>query len=359
MADIRDYIKWRGDLLFSNSPFNEVDNAILSRFSYFPFDKIIDNNEVATIEELYAKFVKTSVTEHELLQNNDLELFTLLGNSDRFKKLEVMKFVNSIDIEQEKQFAAITIMLPDDVLFISYRGTDNTLIGWKEDFNMSYKSHLPAQLDAVSYLNEVASIYPNKSIMIGGHSKGGNLAMYSAIFCMSSVKDRIVQVYNNDGPGFSKDIVSLAEYKEILPKMISYIPQASVIGRLLEHYEKNIIVESTEKGIMQHSIYSWQVLGTKMVHLEELVNGSKFVDNTITEWLESVEPKQREQFVDTLFEVFNTTDADRLSEMKENWFASVKAMLSKYKSIDNEHKEMINETLQSLFQIAKDNIFKK
>ena len=358
MANIFDYIDWRGDLTFKESKFNEIDNLILSRVSYFPFDNLIEQDEVITIEEAYNRFKKlesAGLDEVRILIEGDSDLFFKLAESKRFSKLYLKKYVNKRDLQEVKQFSAITIIMPDDTTYISYRGTDNTLVGWKEDINMSFMESVPAQIDAKNYLNQIAKEVTGK-IRVGGHSKGGNLAIYAATFCNEDIKDRIIEVYNNDGPGFFEKILETENYKEILPKVHTYIPQSSIFGRMLNHGEKSTIVKSIQVGIYQHDLYSWQLLGTKFITMNELTNESEFVDKTLKVWLKEVDSKQREKFWTALFEILTSTKAETLAEIKENWFSNSKIILSTYKNLDNETKEIINKTLKSLFGVAKENI---
>ena len=359
MANVCDYVRWRGDLTLEQSEFNEIDNLILARFSYFPFDKIIRENEIATIKELSRRFSNQDVTKLPILWKDDVELFPLMGNSKRFGGMLATKYINKIDAEQEKQFSAITVLMPDGTIYVSYRGTDNTIVGWKEDFNMSFKSHIASQISAKQYLEEIAKEYPSSKIIIGGHSKGGNIAVYAATFASKDVKDRIINVYNNDGPGFCEDVIETPEYQEILPRVHTYIPQSSIIGRLMNHKEKYTIVESVQKGIMQHDLYSWQVLGKEFVTLKKLTNESEFIDKTIKDWLENVEPEKREQVIDAVFEILNTTEAQTMKELKANWFANAKTILGTYKNIDSDTKEMVWQTVNELLKVAKNNIFEE
>ena len=359
MANVCDYVRWRGDLTLEQSEFNEIDNLILARFSYFPFDKIIRENEIATIKELSRRFSNQDVTKLPILWKDDVELFPLMGNSKRFGGMLATKYINKIDAEQEKQFSAITVLMPDGTIYVSYRGTDNTIVGWKEDFNMSFKSHIASQISAKQYLEEIAKEYPSSKIIIGGHSKGGNIAVYAATFASKEVKDRIINVYNNDGPGFCEDVIETPEYQEILPRVHTYIPQSSIIGRLMNHKEKYTIVESVQKGIMQHDLYSCQVLGKEFVTLKKLTNESEFIDKTIKDWLENVEPEKREQVIDAVFEILNTTEAQTMKELKANWFANAKTILGTYKNIDSDTKEMVWQTVNELLKVAKNNIFEE
>lgn len=354
MANIFDYINWRGDISLVKDKFNEIDNLILSRFSYFPFDNIIKENEVVTIKELSERFKEKDISDMEILWGDDINLFPAMGNSKRFGEMKATKYVNKISIEQEKQFSAITILMPDDTIYISYRGTDNTVIGWKEDLNMTFKSHIPSQIDAKDYLEEIVKIYPNK-LRVGGHSKGGNLAVYASAFTNDDIKKRIINIYNNDGPGFNDEIIETKEYRDIIERIDTFIPQDSIFGRLLNHEEKYTVVKSNQKGIMQHDLYSWQVLGKSFVYLEEVTNGSKFIDKSITEWLEQIDIVKREQVIDIIFQVINTTKADTISDLKTHWFLNAKTLLNSYKLLEPENKKMVLETLSALFRIVKDN----
>lgn len=358
MANIFDYIQWRGDLELSQDEFNEIDNLILSRFSYLPFDEIIKENEVVTIEELNKRFQAKDISTMQILWDDDVNLFPAMGQSKRFGEMKVAKYVNKINAEQEKQFAAVTIIMPDDTIYISYRGTDNTVIGWKEDLNMTFRSHIPSQIDAVKYLEEIAKEYPNK-IRIGGHSKGGNLAVYAAMFADKDIKNRIINIYNNDGPGFNDEIINTKEYKEIIKKVNTYIPQDSIFGRLLNHEEKYTVIKSTQKGVMQHDLYSWQIQGNKFIYLKEVTNGSKFIDKSIKKWFEEIDKEKRGQVIDIIFQVINTTKVETFLELKNHWFLNAKIVLSSYKIIDSESKKMILETLSALFKIVKDNFLEE
>ena len=359
MANIFDYLQWRGDLTLEQDEFNEIDNLILARFSYLPFDELIKENENVSIEELAKRYKKANIKPEDILWKDDVNLLPALEKAERFKNMIAVKYINKIDEEEEKQFSAITVLMPDDTIYVSYRGTDNTIVGWKEDFNMSFKSHVASQLDSVKYLEEIAKEYPNIKLRVGGHSKGGNLAVYAAVFSNDSVKNRIINVYNNDGPGFSDEIIKLDEYKNMIKKVHTFIPQSSVFGRLLNHEEKYTVLESVQTGIMQHDLYSWQVLGNEFVRVDEITDGSEFVNETIRGWLSKVSPEQREQFIDTIFAILNNTNAHRMHELSENWFVNAKTILKTYKNIDEDSKKIITETLFCLFSIAKDNAFAK
>lgn len=356
MSNICEYIKWRGDLTLEQDKFNEIDALILARFSYFPFDKIIEKDETVTIKELSKRFEKQDVNKLPILWPNDIDLFPLMGKSKRFGEMKATKFVNEISIEKEQQFSAITILLPDNTIYVSYRGTDNTIVGWKEDFIMSFKSHIPSQINSIKYLEEIGKQYKKEKIRIGGHSKGGNLAVYAATFASEKIKKRIINIYNDDGPGFEKEILKTEEYKEITSKMHSYIPQTSIIGRLLNNKGKYTIVKSTQKGIMQHDLYTWQIEGKEFVCVDELTNESKIIDETITTLLDNTEPEEREKVINVIFDMLYKTDAETVGQIRKNWFANTKIMLKFYKDVDEETKKIITKTVRQILKIAKGNI---
>lgn len=356
MSNLIDYIKWRGDLSLEEFKFNEVDNLALTRLSYFPLESLMKEEEEISIKELAERFKKKNINEMKILWPDDKDLIVLMGESERFGKIKITKFIHIFDKGAEEQFAAITAFLPDNIIYVSYRGTDCSIVGWKEDFNLSFKSDIGSQISAKKYLNEIGKKYSTAKIIVGGHSKGGNVAVYAAIYANKEVKDRIIKVYNIDGPGFEKRIVESNEYKEIVDKIISYIPQESIIGRLMNHKERITIIQSTANGIMQHDLYSWQVMRNNIIRVEELTNGSEFIDKTITGWLEEVEPAKREIVIDAIFKIIYATEVETFKGLKTNKIENAKTILTTYNSLDSETKEMIMKTIRELLKIARSNM---
>ncbi len=355
MPNINDYLKWRGDLTFNESPLNEVDNMILSRFSYLPFNKI-DMKNKETIGSIVKKLTKLQKEDFNI--GGDKPLVDNLNDCIRFKDLLVTDYIENNNKDSEEQFAAVTIHLNNEEMYLSYCGTDNTLVGWKEDFNLSFMQHIPAQIEGVKYLKKIANKY-NKKIHIGGHSKGGNVAVYSAVFVEKEIQDRIIDVTNHDGPGFDETIIETKEYKRILDKIYTYIPQSSIIGRLLEHEEKYKVVKSIEKGIMQHDIYSWQVLGTKIVQMKQVTNGSELINKTIKNWLKETTPEQRKNVIDILYNVIESTNAVTMREISSSRMKSVSKMMKSYRSIEEKDRKMINKVFVGLGMAAKESIKNK
>ena len=358
MSNINDYLLWRGDLSFEASPFNQVDDMILARFSYMPFNKI-KMEETETIENIYLKL--KSFKNEDFGYNGDKDLITRMGQSLRFKNLKVTNFEINVDKKTEEQFAAITIHLNDNEMSISFNGTNSSIIGWKEDFNLSFMENIPSQIAGLEYSKNIMNKYL-KNAKLGGHSKGGNIAMYSTTGLPQDLKDRVVSVSNYDGPGFSQKMVESEDYKNILNKITTFIPQSSIIGRLLEHRENCIVVESKEKGIYQHDIFSWQVLGTNIITISNVTNNSEFFDKTISTWLQQTTPEQRKVFIDTVFELFYSTNVLTFKEFSTSKLKNINTILKNYSTINEDEKKVISKMIFEFLSAGKKNaveLFKK
>ena len=316
MADMLDYLAWRGDIEFTQLPVNPVDALIFSTLSYIQFEDIVPDNpdQSISLKDAAAGLFSLADPVSRTRVKKDLELLKAVAESARFDNIR-MTFYRSILIpEEETQFSAVTIFLEDGSAYIAFRGTDNTLTGWKEDFNMSFRSSIPAQHLALSYVQEFMAAH-SIPVWMGGHSKGGNLAVFAAAKCGELLQKRIVEVYSQDGPGFSAEMMDDPGYRNILPKVRSYVPQSSVIGMLLEHEEPYTIIKSNQIGIMQHDPYSWQVLGANFLQVEELTADSRFLDRTFRSWMSQMTNEERSQFFDTVFELLESTGAEHAGEI--------------------------------------------
>ncbi len=355
MPNIIDYIEWRGDLSFENSPINEIDDIIFARFSYLPF-KYIELKEIDTIENIALEMKDLDIENY--LWNDDKVFLQKIGNCKRFKDIKVSDYIEIFDEAAEKQFAAITLWIQKNQKYISFRGTDSSLVGWKEDINMGFKKDVPSQKEAVKYLSSMAEKYKD-DLIIGGHSKGGNLAVYAAVFCKDSVKNRIERVINADGPGFDKSVILTDNYKKILNKIQTYIPQSSIVGRLLEHEEEYQVVKSIQKGIMQHDIYSWEIEPTKLIRIPTVTNNSEIFNGIVSDWLKNTTPEQRENFINMIYEIIMETQAQRTSDFRVETAKKIGIILNGYINVNPEDKKeiehMVKLILESVFKVLKEN----
>ncbi|MDR0475041.1 MAG: DUF2974 domain-containing protein [Treponema sp.] len=364
MGFIFDYLAWRGDLTLRQSPFNAVDNVILTHLSYLPLSGIVPGPEdsrknisIGAAAKLFGESLNNPSPgfERHLLFRDDPALFEALGSSRRYSSMELTGFTNQLDPAEGKQFAALTILTGDKHIFVAYRGTDNTLTGWKEDFNMAFSDEVPSQLEAVKYLEIMANRF-KKPLRAGGHSKGGNLAVYAASFCSKSVRKRIKEIYINDAPGFSNKVIAYEGYQAIRGKIISFIPENSVVGMLFKHDYDDTVIKSSKNGILQHDVYSWEVMGNDLVRLEGINRESRFIDQTVKEWLASLNKEQFKEFTEALFVVLGSTEVNSLLELGTGWLKNVISMIQSFHGIDKHSKDMLLKTLRSLAHAARKNI---
>ena len=353
MANMFDYLTWRGDLSLSQSPFQDVDSLILSTMSYIFFDGIVAESleERITIGEMADRFLSRPQTEWKLRIPEDERLLRVLKESDRFRNMELCGYVNKLDFQTEKQFAALTILLGDGTVLVAYRGTDYSLVGWKENFNMCFMDDVPAQLDAANYLIRVAEAFPHMKLRVCGHSKGGNLAVYGAAMCPKEVQEHICVVYNHDGPGFRETMLKREGYQNILPRLKTFLPQFSVVGMLLEQQGEMIIIRSNEKGIMQHEPYSWEMIGADFVKQEGLTEKSYFLDSTVTRWMDGLTEEQRESFIDTIYEAVAAAPVDHFGEAA----VSPRMIISTLQTLhaEDEGTKIISSGFRMLFDAAR------
>lgn len=350
MDDLFDYLKWRGDIPFSQVPPTPVDAVIFCELVYIRFEGIVSDDLAHPIFLKDAAKAFLAQPENQRVSRIwlDEKLLTAAANSVRFGNAG-LAFYRDLHIpEEETQFAAMAFLLDDGSAFLAFRGTDYSLTGWKEDFNMSFQDSIPAQREALAYTQEFAEVWPI-IMRLGGHSKGGNIAVYAAAKAEPEIQQRILSVYNNDGPGFTESLMGDPGYLTMVPKIKTYIPQSSIIGMLLEHEEAYTVVKSSMTGILQHDIYSWEVRGGDFVHVEEVTNESRFIDGTIKRWVADMSKEERSVLVDKVFGLLGAGGKDQLVDLLHpmSIAASVKQL-----STDESLRTLLTDTLRELQQAA-------
>ena len=309
------YLEWRGDMSVEVCPFNEIDALILTELVYVRFEDVVpkvgEKGEI-TICRANEKYVRKSQRELPDYRRKE-ELLEVLAKCPRFADMTLCNYESTMDIAEHKQFAAMHINISKAQTFIAFRGTDSTLVGWREDFNMSFMMPVPAQEAAVDYVNKtMRGLF--KRYLFGGHSKGGNLAIYSAVFCKSLLQNKIETVYSFDGPGFSRKVVNDAAYKRIADRIEAFVPVASIIGMLMEHAENYKVVESKEKVLMQHEGFSWEVYRDGFVLVDDFEPFTKKLGSALKNWLDGMSSSDRKALVDELFRVFENAGIQDLTD---------------------------------------------
>lgn len=351
MGNMFDYIRWRGDLTFTQDPVNAVDALIFSALSYISYGGQVETNPKAPLRLKDAAEDYFAMADHEsrVRVRNDLDLLHLAAGSVRFGHSRICMYRETFIPEQETQFAAMTLLLDDGSMFLAFRGTDYSLVGWKEDFNMSFQQTVPAQRLAVQYTREVAMEYV-APMRLGGHSKGGNLAVFAAARSAPQLQKRILEVYNHDGPGFTKYMMGDPGYLAMVPRIRTCIPQSSVIGMLLEHEEPYTVIRSKTLGLLQHDPYSWELQGREFVKVQEITEGSQFVDATIKDWFAGMSSQERSQLVDVMFTLLGTGGIDNALDIfqPKNIRTYIKTLSS-----DQNIRRVLSAEFQSLIEAAR------
>lgn len=348
MTNLFDYLIWRGDLTFTQDPVNSVDALIFSTLSYVGYAGKLETDPDAVVtlktaaEELFAQ----ENLEKRYRSKTDLELVKAAAETLRFGSTRLCMYRDRLIPEQETQFAAMTFLLDDGTMFLAFRGTDYTLVGWKEDFNMSFRQVVPAQLLAEQYVREVGAEY-YLPMRLGGHSKGGNLAVFAAARSSPVLQKRILEVYNNDGPGFTSYLMGDPGYLAMVPRIKTFVPQSSVIGMLLEHEEPYTVIRSKSIGVMQHDPYTWEVLGRSFIPVPEITQSSVFLDATIKTWYAEMTDQERNQLVDVLYQILSADGVEKAVDIfqPKNIRAYIKAISG---------DETLRKTLSSEFTLLID-----
>ena len=358
MANLLDYLDWRGDLTLEQSPFNEVDNLILAELSFVDFKDIVPApgagesvNLREAAEAFFAKFPEGEKIDMGVLVPDAIpDMLRKMADSRRFGDMKLNCFVDHLDVGKGEQFAALAVETGDRTLYLSFRGTDDTLAGWKEDFELACMPEVPAQKKALDYVRDVARQFPRKKLRLGGHSKGGNLAVYAGVFCPESVQRRMIAVGSNDGPGFHTDLLDLPEHQRVAERIYSIVPKSSVVGMLLEHEEDYTVVDSDQLGFMQHDGFSWQVMGDHFVTLRQVTRQAHLSDQELRKWVHGLSVEQREAFVSAMFDVLTASGAVTLTDLKDDSFKAVGAIIKAMKDLDKETRDGLWDFLAILFK---------
>lgn len=349
MANINDYLKWRGDIPFYMAPFNEADIMILTEMAYFPWDGVLKPGFKDPVK------IKDALKALDLSgrDKNDRKMADLILKSSRYDHVFLMNFINEVRKEEDSQFCALTFKIGFLKYFIAFRGTDNTLVGWKENLNLAYKDHVPAQTKALDYLENAAK---NKfgSFIIAGHSKGGNLAVYSAAFSSEKTRKRIKAVYNFDGPGFNETLLEDERFAQISDRVKTYMPQASIIGILLGRKEKYQVVKAHGKdGFDQHHLHAWEVGPEGPVFTDELSQESAFAETALNEWIGKMNYDERRDFIESVFGLMEKENFTQVSDLKPT--KNKVLILKEYMISEKADKKAINKVIAALTGTVAEN----
>ena len=352
MANMLDYLVWRGDIPLSVVPWGGVDGLICAQFSYLDFHGG-QNTKGWTLEELNRIDALQEGTSNSFAGRK--AVFQKMAESARFSETRMHHAIALTDPEIEMQFSAMCLDLPDGTTCVAFRGTDNTIVGWREDFNMAYQTRVPAQEAATLYLTRAAGL-SDRPLRIVGHSKGGNLAVYASACVSKKIQKRIESIWSYDGPGMNREMSQTEGFGRIRERIHSYVPQTSIIGMLMDYYEPYTVVHSTASGISQHDPMTWQIYGPQFVTQPNVDQTAKVTRDTLHNWLQNSTPEQRADFVDVLFQLVDTTKATRMSDLTGEKFRSLLTMVGNRKEVNPEARRVFNRLMAQAVTLGFGNV---
>ena len=347
MTNILDYMKWRDDLSFEENRVNLIDYFILSQLPIIDFRNELKYDETLTLEELSNRFFSNNPQIEKIgliIPSKMIDLFKLVGQSTRFKNIKVSHYVCDISLEEEKQFSALTYHLPDNELFVGFSGTDDTIIGWKENLDMMYKEFVPAQIEGINYLNNLDNGY---IIKCGGHSKGGNLALVASSFCNKEIS----KVFCFDSPGVNKKIYESEEYNKMLDNVITILPDSSIVGRTF-NIPKNVkLVKSSQKGVYQHDPFTWEIIKTNFMYVSKPSKDAILFQEGLNEIIDEMTEDERIGFSNSMYKILKGTNNYSLLDLE----GRVLTLISGYFKLSKEDRKYLNKPYKRLIKIKSFN----
>lgn len=353
MKNIIDYLSEYGDRSFDDLGWNEVDGLILSQFAYFRWDKVIpgflEDEDGVSLSEMTEEIDAAYVYESQLYPEDNKKLLEAMLSGKRFGSMRCNFYSEETSEDVKMQFAAFTCFLEGALPVIVFRGTDGTVVGWREDFDMAFSRPIAGQRLAALYVNQ-AALRIHGDFIVAGHSKGGNLAAFSAMSAVTGIRERISRIYSYDGPGFRREILDEYGYENVASRVCKFMPQASMVGILLEGSKDYVTVKSKAVGgAFQHNPYSWEVDDTSFVRATQIKRSSKRMHRSMNQWVCELDDRQLEMFVNTLFDVISASGAKNIPEIladKKSWLVSVREAS---KALDEEQRENFIMIMKELF----------
>ena len=353
MGTILDYLREYGDYSLEEKPFSDVDSLVINQLAYLKFDGIVPGPEEkrppVSLQEIAAHADYDHLYADERYRRDNTALFMGALNGRRFGNLHLWNYVNLIEPERESQFSAVVCGFSGGLTYVVFRGTDENMVGWKEDLNLAFSEPVPGQLRSVPYLEQAARTIEG-GFFVGGHSKGGNLAVYAAMYCEPAVRERIERIYDHDGPGFRPEVRQQGAWQEIEGRIHKTVPRSSMVGMLLYADIAYRVVESKTIGLAQHNPYTWLVKNGDFRMADEIRPGRRFVDQTLNEWILSLDQEQMHIFVDTLYGVVQASETDNLIDFTAHWVQNVQKIGRAISEVDEETAKVVMQIMRALFE---------
>ncbi len=366
IGNIIEYVHSYGYFDFKALPFNEVDALVLAQFVYLKTEALLPvimqncpiSHRAVTLAEIKFDPEVDQLFRDSRFEANNRALFHEMCESKRYSTMKCMYCAYHTCTEDETQFMALTCILSDGSVKVLYRGTDETLIGWKEDFNMAFQYPIPGQQASRIYLEQIEP-YIGKGFDLIGHSKGGNLAVYAAMNVREQIQRQIRHIYNLDGPGFRTEVYGMGNFERIADRIIKIIPHSSIVGMLLENHGEYKVVKSTNIGFLQHDPYSWLVDRIDFVYEERMDEGHRIMDENLNQWAMGLPKEEVESFVNALYQIVAASESTDLISFTKNWTKSLSGMANAIQNLDEETKGCIHRVMKSLANASKERIWEE
>lgn len=359
MSHIVSYVKRQQENTFGEVPFNEVDALVLSQFIYLKLDGLIpttsEKQEAVYLYNIANHLDYEKVFMDERYRKDNIELFEAMVESKRYRRMRMNYFSDITSLLAETQFSAMTVFLEEGPAVVIYRGTDETMVGWKEDFNMIFKEPVTGQSLSALYLQQVSEQF-NGDFIVTGHSKGGNFAVYASMNVEDKVQDRISKVYSFDSPGFRPEILESVDFNKIQDRIIKYLPHSSIFGMLLQSKENYQVVECFSIGMLQHNPYNWQIEENEFKKLDKLDRSSIFFYETYNEWLYGLNDEELQAYSEIWYKVMQEANITTMLAFTKEPGKTLLQLIDAIKETDDKTKEMAKALAHGLIEVAKENI---
>lgn len=352
MAHLLDYVTQAGSKTVADFPLNELDVASLNELGYLPYQEHLkiqmDWSKFHLLADLVSQVADQDRTFDFLVTKERIALLEAVLAAPRFEGLALGRYVNDISQEYERQFAAMIWDLPAaGHRQVVFRGTDDSLIGWKEDFHMSYQRRIPAQQLALAYLKTYLEEGAG-TVVVSGHSKGGNLALYASSFLPLDLQERLMSVHIYDAPGLHESVVGSLGYQGLKPKVVAFRPREAIIGVMLGSDLTYQTVASLGKGMEQHDMSNWQVAGDTFVAVDGLSDLSLSLEKTFDDWLTTHSSRDLKLLFDTCFDLFFDAGIDSLNDLSGNTNQALKQLLATANQLDKNQRDFLLKTVGDL-----------
>ena len=342
------YLRKQGHLRFLDAPPTEADLLIFATMAYCPMERLGGNGYgwplSLTGSVLYPKAARYDETE---MMRKRRHLWMAATQTIRFGECKFGGFRAHFSPEKQQQFAACAFRIAPQTGVIAFRGTDSTLVGWKEDLNLSFESPVPAQQDAARFLNDMLALYTQ--VYVVGHSKGGNLALYAAARCNPALQSRIVHVINFDGPGLDEQTRTSPGYAALEGRITTYVPSEGIVGMLMNGGQPYTVIASEGSGLQQHNTFLWKLSGGQLVKEDGLTQQSRYASDTLRTFLSSLSIAQRRHVVDALYSILTATGAKKIGQIPLGALMNLdRVLLATAGLTPQQHKALLGAVLKLL-----------